>query len=233
MKETQCFDESYFNSASWLDYIQLWEERPELFTQNDLLKLCSDRNTVLRFMNRTGTAIGVLYKSSYSIMVVDLVLSADGKMFSYERLLPATADEAVVTVPVCGNQFVLLKQFRHSLRRELITFPRGFGEKNLSAVENAKKELYEETGAAVTETRLIGHIEPDSGMIGNSAAVIFCKVDNVNLKSGYEGIKQLLLLNEDELEELIRNGEITDGYTLAAFALLKAEQSGNRPLSSD
>ena len=224
MKKIERFDKSYFSSAPWLEYEKLMKERPELFAQNEQLQICLDRDIILDYMNGTGRPIGVLFKSPYSIMVVDLVSDADGKLFAYERLLPAMVNDAVVTVPKLGDKYVLLKQYRHSLRRELIAFPRGFGENGLSAEENAAKELSEEIGASVTEARLIGHVEPDSGMIGNSVAVVVCTVDGAQLKPGYEGIKELILLSGDELAEWIKDGRITDGYTLAAFALLMTQE---------
>lgn len=225
MKEIMTkFDETYFCSEQWLEYTKLWDERPELFFQSELLRLHFDKETILDFMNRTGRKIGVLYRSPYSIMVVDLVSGPDKVLFAYERLLPAVSSDAVVIVPRYGNKYILLMQYRHSLRKELIAFPRGFGESGLSAVENAAKELSEEVGALTLEARLIGYVDPDSGMVSNRVAVVGCTVDRVLEKQGYEGIRKVMLLTEEELIERIKDGSITDGYTLSALTLLSAQK---------
>ncbi len=223
MKEQTLFDESYFESSTWLDYMKLREERPEMFSQSDQLMICLDRNTVLSFMNRTGRAIGVQYKSPFSMMVVDLVMDAGKNLFAYERLLPTVPKSAVVAITKCGEKFVLIKQYRHSLRSDQIAFPRGFGETDLTALENAEKELREELGASAGNIRIIGFVEPDSGLIGSRVAVVCCSVDRTELKSGYEGIKEVLILSREELENRIKDGTISDGFTLAAYALMSVK----------
>lgn len=45
-------------------------------------------------------------------------------------------------------------------------------------------------------------------------------------RDGYEGIDELILYSAAEIDELIREGEISCGYTLAAWALYKASLGG-------
>ena len=57
-------------------------------------------------------------------------------------------------------------------------------------------------------------------MSGGKADVYYCEISEPKLKKGYEGIHKLILLTPDELKEKITNGEIDDGYTLAAMEML-------------
>lgn len=216
------YTKDYFDTPEWQQYEQLRSERPDAFKDDPHLMICSDQHRILDFMNRTGRKIGVVYKSPFSLMVVDLVEDLSANLFAYERLLPAVTGSAVVTIPKLDDRYVLLNQFRHALRQMQLAFPRGFGEERLSALENAEKEIKEETGAAsVTDLRLLGHITPDSGEMGTCVSIVSCCIDKINLNKNYEGIDRILLVTEDELREMIAHGRITDGYTLAAWALLR------------
>lgn len=205
----------------WTRYLQLMEERPEAFVQDPLLPIETDPAQVEAFTARTGREIGVLYESPYRMMVVDLVRGPRG-LFAYERILPASRGESVVTVPVWEGKLVLLEQFRHAPRRLQTAFPRGFGEDGLTAEENARKELREELRAEVLALRPLGRILPDSGLTGGETRVLLCRITRPGPEMGYEEIHGLRCLTAEELEREIAAGRIDDGFTLAAWALCRA-----------
>ena len=212
-------------TKEWTEYLELVRERPELFRQDERLSIIFDEEEVKAFVADTGKPIGVAYRSPYNLMVVDLVRAPGGKPFAYERLIPASTGSAVITIPRYEGKFALLRQFRHSLRGEQYAFPRGFGEDGLSAEENAAKELEEELGAFVLSCVRLGNVVSDSGVSGNGAAVILCRIECPECKKGYEGIQGVALLDEASLQELIASGQVNDGYTLAAWTLLQAYEA--------
>ena len=224
------YTEQYFESEIWQDYLRLRAQRPEAFADSPELSFCTDPAAILSLMNRTGQRLGVLYRSAYSILVVDPVFGADGTLFAYERILPAAAG-AVVIVPKLQGHYVLLRQYRHALRSEALGFPRGFGEAGLSVPENASKELLEELGAQASDLKLLGTVAPDSGLLGARVSIVLCQCDRIEQKTGHEGIRQALLMTEEALRASIASGEITDGYTLAAWALLHS-RSGQEQADS-
>ncbi len=203
---------------AWARYRTLMDERPELFATSEELEIITDEEAVLTFCRQSGQTFGVVYESPYSMMVVDLVRNRKGNCFAYERLIPAQTG-AIVSVPMYEGKFVLLRQFRHAIRSEQLAFPRGFGEAGLTAEQNLYKELSEEIGAEVLSSIRLGSITPDSGISGTRAEVYFCTVSCPQIKEGYEGILQCLLLAPDELYAKIVAGEVTDGFTLAALTL--------------
>lgn len=79
--------EDYFKSEQWSAYLKLMEERPAAFQDSEQIRIITDPETVMEFIERTGRTIGVLYQSPFSILVVDLVRDAGGEVFAYERLL--------------------------------------------------------------------------------------------------------------------------------------------------
>ena len=208
------------SNNAWKEYLELVKERPEEFAPSSSMEIVLDEESVAEFERNTGMQIGVAYRSPYHILVVDLVRDAPGHLIAYERLIPASVGKSVVAIPLYGEKLVLLKQYRHALRGYQIAFPRGFGEDGLTAVENAEKELREEIGATVVEARSLGRVVANSGISGDKAEVVFCKVSEFEVKPGYEGISEAICLSSDELCELIANEGIDDGFTLSAWALL-------------
>lgn len=210
--------------SPWSRYLRLMEERPQAFAPSPLLPIETDPKIIAEFTARTGKAIGVVYESRYQMMVVDLIRGPEG-LFPYERVLPAAQGDAVVAVPVWDGKFVLLEQFRHTLRRCQIAFPRGFGEGGLSAEENVRKEIQEELRAEVLAQRPLGRIAPDSGLTAGEACVILCSITEPKPVPHYEAIQRVLCLSPAELERQIASGQISDGFTLSAYTLYQTSKA--------
>lgn len=206
------------NRYAWDRYLKLMKERPALFEQSEALQIITDEKTVQNFILQSGKEIGVIYESPYSLLVVDLVLDKGGKIFTFERLIPKNPG-AIICVPIYDGKFVLLKQYRHSIRAVQYAFPRGFGESGLSSEDNLKKEIREELDADITDVTFLGQTAPDSGMLSSVVDVYCCNITEPKPKIGYEGIQQLCLADASEFERMISCGEINDGFTLSAYAL--------------
>lgn len=205
--------------TEWTRYIELIEERPALFTNNGPIHIVLDEAIVATYEKEYNRKIGVLYESPYNILVVDLVYEEEGNYFTYERLVPAVETGAVVMVPIYHDKFIILKQYRHALRDYQYSFPRGFGEKGLSVEQNLRKELMEEIGATVNDTQFLGHVTPDSGVLGTTVPVYACHIDTYNAQLKSEGICEILELDLPQVEKLVAEGKITDGFTLAALGM--------------
>ena len=97
----------------------------------------------------------------------------------------------------------------------------------LSGEDNCAKEVLEEIGAQAKNIIYLGEVYADSGLCTNSASVYLCNVDNITLQDEYEGIKQILLVSSDELEKMIIDKKITDGFTLSALKIHQSIYTGN------
>ena len=210
-----------YHTTELEEYLALMERRPELFSQSDRITIETDPEKIRKFTEESGKKIGVVYKSSYNMLVTDLIRREDGSYYIYERLIP-TEQGGVVTVAQYGDRFVLLNQYRHALRKCQYAFVRGFGERGLSPSENAAKEISEELGAGVLSCTCLGTICADSGLTAAETTAFFCTISE---PAGLtcEGIKETLLLSRGELEQMISEGKITDGFTLSAYMLYKAK----------
>lgn len=209
-------------SAKWRKYEALIEAHDGDAANDPALPIIMDEATVRCYEYAQGTEMGVVRDSPYNTLVVDLVRDGKGEEFAYERLIPK-ADSGVVVVPVHDGKFVLLRQFRHAIRERQWGFPRGFGEKGVKPEENACKELFEELGLEkkpdVSGMKPLGVLTPDSGISANKVAVFWCNVGDYAITKGNEGIEAVQEFTDAELRNAIADGDITDGFTLAAFTL--------------
>lgn len=129
-------------------------------------------------------------------------------------------------MPFFKGKIVLLRQYRHALQDFQYAILRGFGEKEIADADNVDKELEEEIGAKVLKKEKIGTVVADSGMNGNKVSVFWCEVSEPVLKEKYEGIERLKLVTEEEMEEMIANREIDDGFTLSAYCFYQMWKKG-------
>ena len=210
---------SFDIESSWEDYVKLMEERPESFINSDQIYIVKEEEVVKRFFKETGKKVGVVYRSEYNIFLVDLIRSESGNFYTFERLLPAVLRGAVVTLTIYNGKFLLLNQYRHSLREYQYSFPRGFGTDGVDSEDNARKELKEETGGLVEDIVKLGTIVADSGLSGNKVSVYACIISGVSLQYHHEGIKEFIEVTQEELEQMVIEGKITDGFTLSAYSL--------------
>lgn len=202
------------------EYFKLMEERPHLFTDSPVYPIIKDKNRLEQYIQETKTPLGVVYKSDYNLLLVDLIENEDGSCFTYERIVPASNKKGTVIVPLYQGKYILLKQYRHPLRKTQICFPRGYGSPNLESEQNAKQELLEEIGASVKAIKCLGTLCADSGLIANYVDIYLCEIESFDKTIHTEGIQEIFLCTHEELKSMIQNNEIDDGFTLCAFSFL-------------
>lgn len=199
-------------------YFELIKERPDEFKNHGHFDIVLDKNVIENYVKATGAQVGVIYESAYHIFVVDVVSNDDGDMFTYERLLKTVKGGCVIIARYKGS-YVLLKQYRHAMRSYQYAFPRGFGKPDLNMLQTAQEVLAKKTGSAGCEYEHIGNIVADSGVCGNPVDVFVCELENeATLQPGITGITEV---SDDEIDNMIYEGMITDGFTLAALNLYR------------
>lgn len=222
----------YVKSRALRRYIQFTEKNKTkpVMTQSAMYPIADVKDSgvvrdLLRMEELFHQKYGLVYRSLWHTLLVDPISSGEGNFFPYERVLPS-ANDGVVMVTKHNDNFMLLKQFRHAIRREQYSFPRGFAEPNSTPQENAVRELQEEIGAVVTKSPVpLGRIAPDSGLTGGCAFVFMVEVDEYRTSSGHEGIKEIIEVSKAELSTMILEGRIDDGFTLGAYQLYESLNS--------
>ena len=77
------------------------------------------------------------------------------------------AKDWAIVVPVIGEQFVMVRQWRHGAQCLSLEFPGGVFEPGENAEEAAARELFEETGYKPKKIKKIGEFSPNPAIMSN------------------------------------------------------------------
>lgn len=153
----------------------------------------------------------------------DTVLCPDGKERVREYIVHPGA---ALAVPVLEDgRFVMVRQYRHSLKEIFLEFPAGkldLGEDSSSAV---KRELVEETGFEASTWKFLGKIHPCIGY-SNEFIDIYLATGLKNIGAHPDDGEEIetVIIGFDELRAMVARGEVTDVKTLCAFFFCEKER---------
>ncbi|MFH1487880.1 MAG: NUDIX hydrolase [Pseudomonadota bacterium] len=126
----------------------------------------------------------------------------------------------VNVIPITpGGQVVLIRQYRHGIRRVTLEIPGGIVERGDTPEEAARRELMEETGYQASEMIPLGHVHPNPAFLDNRCTTFLARgvfPAGAQAQDEKEDI-EVLLRPVDDIPRAIREGEITHSLVLAAF----------------
>jgi ADP-ribose pyrophosphatase len=136
---------------------------------------------------------------------------------------------AVVILPLLGvDQIILIKNRRYALGERLIELPAGTLEKGEDPINCAGRELMEETGYLAGRLQSLGNFFTSPGVLTEKIyayAAYDLQIAQTHLDEG-EDI-EVMPTPFDEVIEMIRDGTIHDGKTIAT--VLKYERFYREP----
>jgi ADP-ribose pyrophosphatase len=228
---------------SFKRYLDLMEERPDLFRNtgeqgeiriiHDPDRILAEQKRIQEELHANGKPehyidIGILSEDEWFWTVRDMVEFPNGHVWGYIRDINRKSSEqgginSVIMCMVHGH-VLLVRKFRHEERDWSWEFPRGFGEPNLTARENALKELKEEIG--VEPSRLItltNIVEEKGGTSVFLAKITSAQKKKIILDAG-EGLASYRWVSLPKLDELLAEGKLSDRFSLWAYALAKMKK---------
>ena len=132
---------------------------------------------------------------------------------------------ASLVVPVAADgRILLVNQYRYLCARESIEFPCGGVKEGSSYSETAWNELREETGYRSDRLFLAGEFNPYNGVTDEICQVFIARnLVFVGADPDVTEEFEILQLTPSDLEQRIASGEIWDGMTIAAWALVRSK----------
>jgi 8-oxo-dGTP pyrophosphatase MutT (NUDIX family) len=163
----------------------------------------------------------------------DTVRFPNGALGNYSTVTSGTG-LGVIAIPFVNFRGTphlgLVRQYRYPAREFTLEFPRG-GSADLS-LDEAARELIEETGLDYRSGTLLGTLRPDTGILTTEVAVWKTVHGIEHVRPGHvedETGAKVEWYSIGELTGMVGNGRITCGMTLAAIALLSAGGHMNCP----
>lgn len=120
------------------------------------------------------------------------------------------------------GRIVMVNQYRYLAQKESLEFPCGSVKEGATYEETAQHELAEETGYEADNLSVTAVFNPYNGVTDEICRVYIAKKLNpINANPDDTEEFEQVLITPNELEKKIQSGEIWDGMTLAAWALIK------------
>jgi 8-oxo-dGTP pyrophosphatase MutT (NUDIX family) len=132
-------------------------------------------------------------------------------------------------IPRDGDRFHLVEQYRYPLGLRRWEFPQGTApeRQHLDALELAARELREETGLRAASMVLLGQLDVAAGMSSQRGWVFLATeiTEGEHEREHEEQDMHSEWFTRGQVEQMIRDGVITDAQSIAAWALMMlAEQ---------
>ena len=227
-------------------YLTLMHERPEMFRNKgekgeiriitDEYRIRAEQKKIRAKLKKEGKPlcwidIGVLAEDQWFYILRDMVEFPDGRVGGYVRWINRKSEEGggfnSVLMCVQGDKVLMIRKFRHEERNWSWEFPRGFGEPGLSAEKNAQIELQEEIGVSNAKLTCLTKVKEGKG--GTAVFLVeIPKGQKITLEA-HEGISKYKWITMKKLEQIVRKGQLSDWFSLWAFALCKQFDSSIYP----
>ncbi len=126
-------------------------------------------------------------------------------------------------IPIADDGTILLvNQFRYLGQRESLEFPCGAVKEGATHDQTAWLELAEETGYSAVSLVCIGEFNPYNGVTDEICRVYVARdLRNVGASPDDTEEFEIVRLRPDEITRRIRDGEMWDGMSIAAWCLAR------------
>ena len=163
----------------------------------------------------------VVYSNSWIKIHEDNVIRPDGEKGIYGYLEKSPGNFIIALDN--DHCIYLIKEYRYPLKKVILQLPVGVIETD-NIVQQAQKELFEETGILAKNWKRLGGFYVAPGhettymnvFLATDLNLSELRTDN---QEGDESILEIVKVNLSDVKKMIGNGEIESGMTLAALSL--------------
>ena len=160
-----------------------------------------------------------IYKGHVVSLKKDTVLCPNGEQSLREIITHRGGVGILVKV---DDKFIIEKQFRYALGKEIYELPAGKLEEGEEPLEAAKRECLEETGYKPLEMIHLGDMSPTCGYSTEIIHFYYCpKSVKQERHLDSDEVIDLMYLSLEEIEQMIKNDQIIDSKILAVLTLYK------------
>jgi 8-oxo-dGTP pyrophosphatase MutT (NUDIX family) len=160
-----------------------------------------------------------VYRNPWMRLREDEILRSNGKKGIYGVV---EKDDAAVIIPIQDDRVWVVDQFRYTIQERAIELPQGGWEMEIADPEElARGELREETGLQAAKMTYLGWLWIAYGFTRQKQHVFLATGLTETDKDPDEEEHDIVVRNMPiaEFEEMMREGKVRDGCTLAAWGL--------------
>ena len=176
--------------------------------------------------------------ADFTVTAVDVKVRDTGADMTLHVASVKQGQPGVICVAVVeqgGENFYLIaRHWRVAVEDWLWEFPRGMGEQGENPQTTAIRELHEETGlwAQPDAVHQLHRLHADAGVLQDDVRVMEIRLDDVSSIPVVDSVNQggdweledLHWLRSADITNMIRDGRLIDGPTIAAFSIREIDR---------
>ncbi|RKZ25381.1 hypothetical protein DRQ20_05270, partial [bacterium] len=125
---------------------------------------------------------------------------------------------AVAAIPVKGDKIILIRQYRYPVDEVIYEIPAGTREKDETPDETMARELEEEIGYRAGKLTHLFTFYSTPGFTTEKISIYLAEeLEPVERRPEHDENIEVVEVEKERIPEMIKNGEIRDGKTIAAL----------------
>jgi ADP-ribose pyrophosphatase len=161
----------------------------------------------------------VIYENSWVNLYVDKVQFPDGRIIDQHHLLDFEKEAVAVLVENTQHQLLLVHAYRYIIDAIRWEIPAGIIEAGESILAAAKREVWEESGYETTNLELVYSYYPMGGIANQVFHIVRSQAGDRTGDFDRNEVKECGWVSRSEIERMIKDKLITDGFSLTALLL--------------
>jgi ADP-ribose pyrophosphatase len=164
----------------------------------------------------------VIYENPWVNLYVDRVRFPDGRIIEKHHLLDFEKEAVAVLVENAEGQVLLVHVYRYTTDTIEWEIPAGVVETGEPILAAARREVQEESGYETAGHELIYTYYPMNGISNKVFHIARCRATRKSGDFDRNEVKEAKWVSRQEIEAMVRDRSIRDGFSLPALLLYLA-----------
>lgn len=166
----------------------------------------------------------VLLEHPRMVIVEDTVELPNEKQTTYIRETPAGTHGVAIIAVNDKDEILIQQEYSYPPDEVMYQLPGGAMEAGEDIIEAANRELSEESGYIGEDCKILGYCYVNNRRSNKKQYVVLCKdLKKQKLQEDDDEFIESQWVSLDELNSMIKSGEIVNMYMLAAISIMNAK----------